>query len=37
MIAQNKYDTFMGTSLMVQKLRVCLTMQGYRFDPWSAN
>ena len=37
MIAQNKYDTFMGTSLMVQRLKECLTMQGCRFDPWSEN
>ena len=26
---------FRGASLVVQQLRICLPMQGHRFDPWS--
>ena len=26
---------FCGASLVVQQLRICLPMQGHRFDPWS--
>ena len=33
----NKQDLLLGISLVVQKLRIHLAMQGYKSHPWSGN